>query len=142
MMKEPRKIGFAIKATTNEFTRFMKGRLGDEEVTGMQYGILNFIFHHKGDIYQKDIEKEFNIRRSTATGILQLMEKNGLIRREEDPHDARLKKIITTQKACQFSKDMKQKISQIEKQLSQGISKDDLYTFFKVLDKISENLNE
>ena len=30
------------------------------------------------DIYQKDIEKEFKIRRSTASGILQLLEKKRL----------------------------------------------------------------
>ncbi len=34
------------------------------------------------EIFQKDIEAEFNIRRSTATGILKLMEKNGFINRQ------------------------------------------------------------
>ena len=33
-------------------------------------------------MFQRDVEAEFNIRRSTATGILQLMEKNGFLLRE------------------------------------------------------------
>ena len=51
------------------------------------------------DVYQKDIEEEFRIRKSTVTGILKLLEKNGFIRRESVPQDARLKRIVPTARA-------------------------------------------
>ena len=57
----------------------------------------------KGDIYQKDVEKEFQIRRSTATGTLQILEKNGFIRREPVKQDARLKKLVPTDKAKEYA---------------------------------------
>ena len=50
-------------------------------------------------MYQKDIEEEFRIRKSTVTGILKLLEKNGFIRRESVPQDARLKRIVPTARA-------------------------------------------
>ena len=50
-------------------------------------------------IIRKDIEEEFQIRKSTVTGILQLMEKNGFIYRESVEKDARLKRIVPTKKA-------------------------------------------
>ena len=53
---------------------------GDDGLTTMQKHVLKFILLetlHR-EIYQKDVEEEFQIRKSTATGILQLMEKNGL----------------------------------------------------------------
>ena len=56
------------------------------------------------DIFQKDFEEEFSIRRSTATKILQLMEKNGLIERQKVESDARLKKIVLTNKALDIHK--------------------------------------
>ena len=45
-------------------------------VTGMQAMIVHHLIIHEkqGDIFQKDLENAFQMRRSTATGILQLME--------------------------------------------------------------------
>ena len=45
-------------------------------VTGMQAMIVHHLIIHEkqGDIFQKDLENVFQMRRSTATGILQLME--------------------------------------------------------------------
>ena len=44
-------------------------------VTGMQAMIVHHLIIHEkqGDIFQKDLENAFQMRRSTATGILQLM---------------------------------------------------------------------
>ena len=66
----------------------------------MQMHVLRYILMstlHR-DVYQKDIEEEFQIRKSTATGILKLMEKHGFIRRESAQQDARLKRIVPTKK--------------------------------------------
>ncbi|PGS79274.1 hypothetical protein COD02_28605 [Bacillus thuringiensis] len=50
----------------------------------------------KQDIYvfQKDFEREFSIRKSTASRILKSMENNGLI--------ARLKKVVLTENAIKI----------------------------------------
>ena len=53
---------------------------GDDGLTTMQKHVLKFILLetlHR-EIYQKDVEEEFQIRKSTATGILQLMERTAL----------------------------------------------------------------
>ena len=69
------------------------------ETTGMQGWIIGFLHRNEDrDMFQRDVEAEFNIRRSTATGILQLMEKTassaGAV-----AYDARLKKLVLTPKA-------------------------------------------
>ena len=73
----------------------------ESELTNMQKRVLHYILFQslKKDIYQKDIEKEFQIRRSTATGILQLLEKKRFVIRETVEWDARLKKLVPTAKA-------------------------------------------
>ena len=49
----------------------------------MQGWIIDYIYDRGNDpVFQRDIEKEFTIRRSTATELLKLMEKNGLITRQ------------------------------------------------------------
>ena len=66
----------------------------NDDLTTMQKHVLKFILletMHR-DLYQKDVEEEFQVRKPTATGILKLMEKNGYIYRESARQDARLKR--------------------------------------------------
>ena len=73
----------------------------NDDLTTMQKHVLKFILletMHR-DLYQKDVEEEFQVRKPTATGILKLMEKNGYIYRESARQDARLKRIVPTEKA-------------------------------------------
>ena len=70
------------------------------------------------------------------------MEKNNLIKREPVSYDARLKKIVLTQKALDIQNEINQEIKAHDKKLSQNISKDDLEIFFKVMKQIRKNLGE
>ena len=63
-------------------------------MSGTQGRVLHFILSNNGDVFQKDIESEFNLRPSTATGILKLMEKNGVIRRESISLRCQVKKTL------------------------------------------------
>lgn len=111
-------------------------------LTSMQNRILHFILLRTMEkpLYQKDIEKEFNIRKSTATEILKLMEKNGFICRECSKKDARLKEIIPTQKALAMRQNVMESIRATEAKLRQGVSEADYETFMQVLKKMSDNL--
>ena len=114
----------------------------DIGLTPMQKHILKFILletMHR-DLYQKDVEEEFKIRRSTTTGILQLMEKNGFIYRESVAKDARLKRIIPTKKAEALREQILENIVQREKKMTHGIKEEDLTLCRAVLKQILANL--
>ena len=75
-------------------------------LTPSQCRIMGFIMDNGGrSVYQKDIEAEFNIRRSTATRLLQSMEHKDLIMREPEENDGRLKRIRLTEKAAEDARD-------------------------------------
>ena len=38
--------------------------------------IIAYIFNKNGSIYQRDLERDLNLRRATLSGILNTMEKN------------------------------------------------------------------
>ena len=141
-LNKPRSIGFAIKAACHDIKRFMDNITQDSEVTGMQRGILYFIGSSTQDVFQRDIEKKFNIRRSSVSGTLQLLEQNGFITREPVDYDARLKKLSLTDKAVAFRSRMVQEIESIEKVMAQGLSQEELELFFSVLEKISDNITQ
>lgn len=62
----------------------MESVIENDELTVMQKHVLKFVLLESlhRDLYQKDIEEEFQIRKSTVTGILKLMEKHGYIPRK------------------------------------------------------------
>ena len=83
--------------------------------------VHHLIIHEKqGDIFQKDLENVFQMRRSTATGILQLMEQHGIIRREPVEHDGRLKRLVLTEQARAMDEYITERMQQMEQLLRQG----------------------
>ena len=100
----------------------------NDDLTTMQKHVLKFILletMHR-DLYQKDIEEEFQIRKPTVTGILKLMEKNGYIYRESAKQDARLKQIIPTEKAEKIRPAILKSIEEGEAKMLRGIPKEDV----------------
>ena len=114
-----------------------------KNLTGTQIQIIGYIHHTaKSDVFQKDIETKYSIRRSTATGILQLLEKNGLVTREPVDYDARLKKIVLTEKALTISRQAKRNVSELEEHLTKGISAEELAIFRSTICKMKANLED
>lgn len=139
-----RKLGFEIGRTSRLIKRYIDSdasRSYVEKMTGTHGWVVGYFYRNRHkDMFQKDFEQEFNIRRSTASSILSLMEKNGLITRESVPYDARLKKIVLTQKALEVQSYVDKNFARFEKTIQQNISDEELEVFFAVLDKINSNL--
>ena len=68
------------------------------------------------------------------------MEKNGYITRESVASDARLKKIVLTEKAITLHNLIIEDIRQREKRMKTGLSEEELATFFSITEKIRANL--
>ena len=94
------------------------------------------------DLYQKDIEEELQIRKSTVTGYVQLMEKNGYLTRESDKEDARKKRLVPTARAEKLREAILEDIKQNEKLLEKGIPAEDVTTCKHVLYHVLQNLIE
>ncbi|MEE1026543.1 MAG: MarR family transcriptional regulator [Acutalibacteraceae bacterium] len=147
-MKEmhPRHIGFELRQVANIIRREIDNAVGKrniEKLTGMQGRLIGYLCHNgEKEIFQRDIEAEFSIRRSTATNILQTMEKHGLIKRAPVEYDARLKRILPTDIAVTRHKIFEEEINRVENQVLNGITKKEADTLLSILDKIKKNLGE
>lgn len=148
--KEPLKVhndlGFRLRCLSNRLKRAADrspAKAQMEHVTGTHGWVIGYLYHHRGeDIFQRDLEKEFNMRRSTASGILQLMEKNGLIRRESVKNDGRLKKLVLTDKALDLHESFTRDIRLIETIMLEGVSREELDAFKGTLEKLCRNLDQ
>ncbi len=139
-----RKVAFEIKKLNNLIDRKICQNIKKEKVMNIshvQARILRYLFVNKNKVvYQSDIEKEMDLRRSTISGILKTMEKNGLIKKEDSKNDTRKKEVSLTDLSIQKHKKMEVKINKFEKEMLNGISLEEKKVFFKVIDKLSNNL--
>lgn len=144
--KKGRKIGPEIHCADLKLSRNLSAHVrksGVDEVTMMHGWIIRYLYENRErDIFQKDIEQKFSVGRSTVTNLLQLMEKKGFVRRESVKQDARLKKVILTEKGIAGQESFEDIVEHIEEELSEGISEEELYIFYKVLDRIKQNVEK
>ncbi len=137
-------IGREIKMLSNLIIREFQAsmaKLDLDRVTAMNIWILGYLYNNRGRIiYQKDIEKEFNVARSTVAGLVKLMEQKGFIGRYDVETDARLKSLKLTEKGEQVYTAAHMKAEEIERRLHSGISGDELEAFIKTVEKMKKSL--
>ncbi len=150
-MKEEN-IGAELRALNISLLRYLakhKVRTNKEksdypdETRGLQIWVIDYLIKHQDeDIFQRDLEKEFVMRRSTATNFVKKMEQAGLIRLESVAYDARLKKIILTDKAFELQAGMMAKKKEFETLLRGDLSEAEIKQFIATIQKIKHNLQE
>ena len=137
-------IGRIIGSLSNQIKRQFDSTASKTGVTGVQGRVLHYLLGQprEQEIFQKDLEEEFNLRRSSATGILQLMEKNGYIERVPVEYDARLKKIVVLPKGLEASAAVDADIRYVESKLQDGLTEEELEIFRRAAKKMLRNLQQ
>ena len=114
-----------------------------DEVTGTNMRIIRFLKANENrDVYQKDVEKEFGITRSTASRVLVLMEEKGLVKRLSVEQDARLKKLVLTEKSARMGEAMRQIGEQTDQKLLEGFSQEEKEQLYRFIDRMAENMSK
>lgn len=138
-------IGFQLHNLSNMLKRHME-QYGTpshmEDIVSQNNGwILGYLADHPNqDVFQKDLENAFCVRRSTVSKVIRLMEEKGFIQRQDVPYDARLKKIVLTDEGRALHEIKKQERLETEQLLRQGVTEEELKTFFRVMEKFKKNI--
>lgn len=131
-----------MTSLAHKINRKIGKELAEYDITTIQGKILGFLYFYSGkkDIFQKNIEEEFNIRRSSVTSVLQLMEKNGYIQRVSVVEDARLKKIVLTERGVDTYNKVYNSILKVEKSLVEELSEEEMDTLVSLISRLSKKL--
>ena len=135
---ENRRIIRDMHCVSNKLSRQLDNLLSTQGITHMQFAILSFITRSTNDgkdVFQKNLEISFDIRPSSVSSILSLMEEKKLIKRVSVKNDARLRKIILT-------KEGSKKYVMFENKIKSLFSDDEIKVFFNVLDKLYDYTEE
>jgi DNA-binding MarR family transcriptional regulator len=141
-MTPKKEVTFAVRMLFNHIRRQLDSRLyQNNRVPPVQGRMIGYLSHHTDtDVFQRDLEREFQIRRSTASAILKSMEHNGLITREPVPWDARLKKLVLTPQGEAFHDCFRKEAERVEAILTRDVGQTELDAFFQTLARFEENL--
>lgn len=105
--------------------------------------IISYLDDHADiDIFQRDLEHEFSVRRSTVSKILTALEQKEYIKRVAVSSDRRLKKIVLTDKAKLLTDRIRLQKKILEEKMTSGLSEEELSAFKATLEKIKQNLSE
>ena len=139
-----RDCGAWINLLAHQVKKRMNATLSELGITGVQSRVMHYILEHgqDGPVFQRDVEAAFNLSRSTTTNILQLMEKNGIIRREGVDYDARLKRLVPTEKAVQMEEQVRECARLLEQRITRGLTDEQRAQFLHTAACMAENLRE
>lgn len=143
---ERKELGREIHNISNSMKRKIDAKVAEYGLTSVQSRVLHLIMIktqiEKVPAYQKDIEEVFSIRRSSVTSVLQLLEKNGYIKRELASNDARLKQLTLTKKGDEITEVVHQIIMKEEENLMKSVTEEEKELLFSVLEKLSKAISE
>ena len=140
------KFGFQIKTLSRMIKKKIDGAFAFREnadLTDIQGWVLRFLYDRERsgeEVFQRDIERSFQVRRSTATELLNTMEANGYIRRVPVERDARLKKLELTEKGRRLQEEVIAAINGVEDSLTEGFTEEEKDTLSALLEKLRRNL--
>ena len=146
MMEKEKRIGFEIKTLANLIGREI-GRSGSgkyvADATGTNGFVIGYLADHAGEeVFGRDLEEYFSVRRSTMSNIILRMEQKGFLTRTPVAYDARLKKLTLTEKGMQIDAIMKDAIGDAEEKLCRGFSGEEMALLFSFLERMRRNLDD
>ena len=124
--------GRLLKMASNHLTKQLDDFAKKFNLTWNQMTLIDYLSRCQ-PCTQKEIEKEFTIQRSTASIMIQRMEKKGLITRRICDDDARQRKITLTSQASPLIEEVHRFMITQQSQLESYFSKNEIDNFEKIL---------
>jgi len=127
-----------MKFVSEDFNR----RLEAKGSTRIQWIALYFLNEENKPISQKELASLMNIKDSSVARLVDRMERDGLIKRVENPKDKRVKFLELTNNGRNQIEALLPEGKYFSDLLLEGITNEELLTFYKVLDKMSINIKK
>ncbi|MBQ3600925.1 MAG: MarR family transcriptional regulator [Lachnospiraceae bacterium] len=143
-MEHREELGHYIYTISNLLKREMDKGITEEGIdnlTGKNMWLIGYLIHcQEENIYQKDVEKHFALRRSTVSEVITLMEQKGLVQRLPSEKDARMKKLVLTEYAKKIYSHLCVQIKKTEDKMKEGFSEKEFDELLKYLKRVQDNI--
>lgn len=93
-------------------------------------------------MFQRELEEEFKIRKSSVTSVIQILEKKGLVRRTGVPSDARQKELVLTEQGIAAQETVLERLNRLETMVNEILTDEERRNWFACIRKIETRLEE
>jgi MarR family transcriptional regulator for hemolysin len=134
-------IEYALRQTTRTYQQALNAELAPYGVTIRQSQVLGWL-RKKGNLSQCQLARLLRIEPSTLSGVLERMEREGLILRIAGRTDRRQKLICLNQCAEELGETAVECSGRVCARAVQGLSPEEIDALRELLKRILENLGE
>lgn len=141
---EEKKLMEKFDKLNRKMRRCFDGYFSDTPLTSIQGMTLHYIIvesEHR-DVFPKDLEEFLEIKGSSVNSLINNLEKNGYLRRENLSEDGRYKKLVLTDKTREIQDDIVSRVTAYMKNMFVGIPENDLAVFERVITKMTSNTRQ
>jgi MarR family transcriptional regulator, organic hydroperoxide resistance regulator len=132
--------GFLVRDANRAFQRLLEKRIAPHGVARGQWYFLRVLWSEDG-LSQRELSARVGTMEPTTVIALRSMEKSGLIRRERSSDDKRRSQVWLTAKAQRLRNDLLAIARGITDAAEDGVSRDELAQFRRVIRRMTENLD-
>lgn len=131
------KVAILIKKTALVIEKLSNQVLAPYELSHTQYKIMMMLSRNPDKtIRQTDIEEKFSLTNPTVTGIIQNLEKKGLVQRIQNPNDKRSKLLCLTAQAYELQGELEKLGEALESQVTEQLTEKECEQLCELLKKI------
>ena len=117
------KAAILIKKAALEFDKLSNAVLEEYDLTTAQYKVMKYLYEEaENGVRIVDLEKYYSISHPTAIGIVQNLEKKGLVAYQENPNNARSRYIVPTERAMEQKEELESIGDELEAALTKNLS--------------------
>jgi len=109
-------------------------------ITRVQWIALYYLGKYEG-INQKELAEKMNVKGSTMARLLDRMEKEGSIAREDDPQDKRITRLKLTEKGKELRERFLPECEKMSDIFARGLTDEEVEVFKRVLKKMVDNIS-
>ena len=136
---EEKSIPRLIMRIAHHIKMNMDENLSHQDLTISQFKVLSYLWHHgQHKINQKQIYDFLEIKPSSMTKLIRILESKGLIKKEIDPEDCRNSIIKLTERGLENKRQCIENIKQTEGYLLKELTPEEREILFQLLVKIKK----
>lgn len=134
------KVAILVKKATLEFDKIANAVLEEFDLTAAQYKVMKYLYT-ESEVRIVDLEKYYSMSHPTIIGIVQNLEKKGLIEYQQNPNNTRSRFIVPSALALKQRKKLERIGANLEAEFTKKLSdkeRERLITLLKKMIGIEE----
>lgn len=136
-MEEEYPIGYQLKQVSERCRHRFDRQLESMGLTFSQFALIHFLAHNQeGRVTKKDIGDALELKHSTIIGILNRLEKKGLVRFGTDEKDARCRNVYLTEAALAKLEELEENHRRMDQRFMNALSQEETAELKRLLKKV------